>query len=114
MLLLTAECLLYMFVALALGIFISTKAKDQMSALFLSALALMMPTMLLSGFIFQRTPLPLQIIGNAIPATWFNPIIKGIMIKGIGLETLWKHTLVLGVMALCFITLSLKNFKDRL
>jgi ABC-2 type transport system permease protein len=114
--LLAFECVLYMFVALSLGIFISTKAKDQMTAMFLSALGLMMPTMLLSGFIFPREsmPIPLQIIGNAIPATWFNPIIKGIMIKGVGLDVLWKQTLILGGMALFFLGLSLRNFKDRL
>ncbi len=115
-LLLAFECILYMFVSLSLGIFISTKAKDQMGALFLSALGLMMPTMLLSGFIFPREsmPLALQIVGNIIPATWFNPIIKGIMIKGVGLEFLWKQTLVLAGMALFFLVLSMKNFKDRL
>ncbi len=114
--LLAAECVLYMFVALSLGIFISTKAKDQMTAMFMSALGLMMPTMLLSGFIFPREsmPMPLQVIGSAIPATWFNTIVKGIMIKGVGLEYLWKQTLVLGGMALFFLALSLRNFKDRL
>jgi ABC-2 type transport system permease protein len=115
-LLLAAECVLYMFVALSLGIFISTRAKDQMSAMFMSALGLMMPTMLLSGFIFPRESMPqaLQMIGNVIPATHFNPIVKGIMIKGVGLESLWKHTLVLGGMAVVFLVLSLRNFKDRL
>lgn len=115
-LLLAGECVLYMFVALSLGIFISTKAKDQMTAMFLSALGLMMPTMLLSGFIFPREsmPLPLQIVGGAIPATWFNIIVKGIMIKGVGLQYLWKETLVLGGMAVFFLVLSLRNFKDRL
>ncbi|MCC7466989.1 MAG: ABC transporter permease [Saprospiraceae bacterium] len=115
-LLLTAECVLYMFVALSLGIFISTKAKDQMTAMFISALGLMMPTMLLSGFIFPREsmPVPLQVIGSAIPATWFNPIIKGIMIKGTGLDVLWKQTAVLGGMAIFFLAVSLRNFKDRL
>jgi ABC-2 type transport system permease protein len=115
-LLLGLECVLYMFVALSLGIFISTRAKDQMSAMFMSALGLMMPTMLLSGFIFPREsmPLPLQWIGNVIPATHFNPIVKGIMIKGVGLESLWKQTAVLGGMALFFLALSLRNFKDRL
>ncbi len=116
MLLLAVECILYMFVSLSLGIFISTRAKDQMGALFLSALGLMMPTMLLSGFIFPRESMPvaLQIVGNVIPATWFNPIIKGIMIKGVGLQFLWKQTLVLGGMALFFLIVSLRSFKDRL
>lgn len=115
-LLLAGECILYMFVALSLGIFISTKAKDQMTAMFMSALGLMMPTMLLSGFIFPRESMPwiLQAIGTAIPATWFNPVVKGVMIKGVGLEVLWKQTLILGGMALFFLALSMKNFKSRL
>ncbi|MBL7827081.1 MAG: ABC transporter permease [Saprospiraceae bacterium] len=115
-LLLAGECLLYMFVALSLGIFISTRAKDQMTAMFMSGLGLLMPTMLLSGFIFPRESMPkvLQYIGNIIPASWFNPIVKGIMIKGVGLEALWTHTIILGLMALVFLVLSLKNFKDRL
>lgn len=114
--LLALECTLYMFVALALGIFISTRAANQQQAMFLSALGLMMPTMLLSGFIFPREsmPWPLQKIGGAIPATWFNQIIKGIMIKGVGLDHLWFPTAILGLMALIFIGLSVRNFKSRL
>ncbi|MBK8921516.1 MAG: ABC transporter permease [Saprospirales bacterium] len=115
-LLLGLECLLYMFVALSLGIFISTRAKTQMVAMFASALGLMMPTILLSGFLFPRESMPLllQIISVLFPATWFIPIIKGVMIKGVGLEYLWKETLVLALMALGFIGLSLRNFKNRL
>jgi ABC-2 type transport system permease protein len=115
-LLLSLETLLYMFVALSLGIFISTRAKDQMSAMFMSGLGLLMPTMLLSGFIFpiESMPVPLQVISNVIPATWFNTIVKGVMIKGVGLESLWKPTLVLAGMGLFFLVLSLRNFKDRL
>ncbi|HMX40075.1 MAG TPA: ABC transporter permease [Saprospiraceae bacterium] len=114
--LLAASCVLYMFVALSLGIFISTRAKDQMTAMFMSALGLMMPTVLLSGFIFPREsmPMPLQVIGNIIPATHFNPVVKGIMIKGVGLEALWRQVSILGLMAIVFVALSLRNFKDRL
>lgn len=73
--LLALECLLYMFVSLSLGIFISTRARDQMGALLMSALGLMMPTMLLSGFIFPRESMPqvLQAVGTAIPATLVQP-----------------------------------------
>jgi ABC-2 type transport system permease protein len=114
--LLACESALYMLVALALGIFISTKAGDQQQAMFISALGLMMPTMLLSGFIFPRESMPwvLQKIGALIPATWFNQIIKGIMIKGIGIDLLWFPTMILGIMAVVFIGLSARNFKNRL
>lgn len=115
-LLLSLESALYMLVALSLGIFISTRAADQQQAMFISALGLMMPTVLLSGFIFPREsmPWPLQKIGAVIPATWFNQIIKGVMIKGVGLETLWLQTLVLVLMAVVFIGLSIRNFKHKL
>jgi ABC-type multidrug transport system, permease component len=114
--LLALESALYMLVALSLGIFISTRAADQQQAMFMSALGLMMPTVLLSGFIFPREsmPWPLQKIGAAIPATWFNQIIKGVMIKGVGLETLWFQTLVLVFMAVVLIGLSVRNFKNKL
>ena len=115
-LLLTFECVLYMFVALSLGIFISTRSANQQQAMFMSALGLMMPTMLLSGFIFPRESMPqiLQAIGTAIPATWFNTIVKGIMIKGVGLDVLWKESLIMVGMALFFLAISMRNFKDRL
>lgn len=115
-LLLGFECFLYMFVALSLGILISTKAKSQMVALFASALALMMPTIILSGFLFPRESMPLflQAIGTLFPATWFIPIIKGVMIKGVGLSYIWKETLILVAMAIVFIGLSVRNFKSRL
>jgi ABC-2 type transport system permease protein len=114
--LLACECALYMFVALSLGILISTKTATQQQAMFLSALGLLMPTMLLSGFIFPRESMPqaLQVVGNIIPATWFIQIIKAVMIKGSGFSNIWFQTSVLGFMALVFVGLSVRNFKDRL
>ena len=71
---------------------------------------------LLSGFIFPITsmPLPLQIISNIIPAKWFIIIVKGIMLKGVGLSFIWKETLILVGMTLFFIVLSTKKYKIRL
>lgn len=114
--LLALETTLYMFVALSLGILISTRAADQQTALFMSGLGLLMPTMLLSGFIFPRESMPyvLQLVGNIIPATWFNQIIKSIMIKGVGISYLYIQTAVLLCMAVVFLALSMRNFKDRL
>ncbi|PIQ17536.1 MAG: multidrug ABC transporter permease, partial [Flavobacteriaceae bacterium CG18_big_fil_WC_8_21_14_2_50_34_36] len=51
-------------------------------------------------------PLPLQIISNIIPARWFIVILKGIMLKGIGITYLWKETVILVVMAIFFLVLS--------
>jgi ABC-2 type transport system permease protein len=59
-------------------------------------------------------PVPLQIISNIIPAKWFIIIIKGIMLKGVGMAFIWKETLILVGMTLFFIGLSVKKYKIRL
>lgn len=113
---LMAECLLFIFLALALGIFISTVSKSQQVAMMLSMFALMLPTIILSGFIFpiRNMPVALQIFSNIIPPRWFIIIIKNIMLKGTGLAYVWKETLILVVMTISLILLSIKKFKIRL
>ncbi len=114
--LLLAENMLYILLALSIGIFISTMTSKQQVAMFISAFALMMPTLLLSGFIFPIENMPqfLQWITYIMPPRWFIVIIKNIMIKGVGITYVWKETLILLVMTLIFITLSIKKFKIRL
>ncbi len=114
--LLGAESILFIVNALSLGILISTISKTQQTAMMVSLMGLMLPVILLSGFIFPITsmPLPLQAISNIIPAKWFIIILKGIMLKGVGLAYLWKETLVLLAMTLFFIGLSIKKYKIRL
>ena len=116
LLLLLAETLLYITMALSLGIFISTISNSQQVAMFISMFALLLPTMLLSGFIFpiENMPWPLQWLSTLIPAKYFIIIIKDLMIKGTGLLYVWKETLVLLLMTFIFIGLSIKNFKIRL
>jgi ABC-2 type transport system permease protein len=79
-------------------------------------MGLMLPVILLSGFIFpiSSMPIPLQIISNIIPAKWFIIILKGIMLKGVGLAYIWKETLILLGMTLLFIGISTKKYKIRL
>jgi ABC-2 type transport system permease protein len=114
--LLGAESILFIVNALSLGILISTISKTQQTAMMVSLMGLMLPVILLSGFIFpiSSMPLPLQVISNIIPAKWFIIILKGIMLKGVGLAYLWKETLVLLAMTLFFIGLSIKKYKIRL
>jgi ABC-2 type transport system permease protein len=116
MLLLLAESILFIVMSLSLGIFISTVSRTQQVAMMLSMFALMLPTILLSGFIFpiENMPLPLQIVSNLMPSRWFIVIVKGIMVKGVGLAFLWKETLIIVAMTLVFIALSVKKFKIRL
>jgi len=114
--LLGVESVLFIITSLALGILISTISSTQQTAMMISLMGLMLPTILLSGFIFPITsmPLPLQIISNIIPARWFIVILKGIMLKGVGLSFLWKETVILVVMAIFFLVLSVKKYKIRL
>jgi len=114
--LLGVESVLFIITSLALGILISTISSTQQTAMMISLIGLMLPTILLSGFIFPITsmPLPLQIISNIIPARWFIVILKGIMLKGVGLSFLWKETVILVVMAIFFLVLSVKKYKIRL
>jgi ABC-2 type transport system permease protein len=114
--LLLAENFLFISLALSLGILISTLAKSQQVAMFISLFALMLPTMLLSGFIIpiENMPVILQWLTYIIPPKYFIIIIKNIMIKGTGFEFVWKETLVLFGMMLLFIIISVKKFKVRL
>ncbi|MDO6516715.1 ABC transporter permease [Zobellia uliginosa] len=114
--LLAMESILFIVSALALGILISTVSATQQTAMMISLMGLMLPVILLSGFIFpiSSMPVPLQMISNIIPAKWFIIIIKGIMLKGVGLEFIWKETLILLGMTVFFIALSVRKYKIRL
>ena len=114
--LLLAESLLFISLALSLGILISTVSKSQQVAMFISLFALMLPTVLLSGFIFpiENMPLPLQWLCQLMPPKYFIVIIKNIMLKGLGFMYIWKETLVLFVMMCVFIAISVKKFNIRL
>jgi len=114
--LLLAESILFIVMALALGIFISTVSKTQQQAMLLSMFALMLPTILLSGFIFpiENMPVVLQWVSHVMPSKWFIIIIKDIMLKGVGIAYFWKETLIIFFMTLFFIGMSVKKFKLRL
>lgn len=115
-LLLGLESVLFIITSLALGILISTVAETQQTAMMISLMGLMLPTILLSGFIFPVESMPkiLELLSNIVPAKWFIIIIKGIMIKGVGFGFIWKETLILLGMTLFFIVMSIKKYKTRL
>jgi len=114
--LLAAESILFILVSLSLGLLISSGAESQQTAMFISLVALFLPTVMLSGFMFpvENMPLPLRIVSNVVPAKWYYIIVKSVMIKGTGLQTIWKETLILAGMMLFFLSLAIKNFKIRL
>ncbi len=114
--LLGLEVMLFILTSLGLGILISTLVSTQQTAMMISLIALMLPTIILSGFIFpiENMPRLLQILTYIIPARWFLVIIKDIMLKGVGIAFFWKETLILAAMCLLLLGISIKKLKVRL
>ncbi len=108
--------LLFIVVALSLGILISSIATTQVTAMLVSGMLLMMPVLLLSGMIFpiENMPVILQWISNIIPARWFISAVKKIMIEGLDITYVLKEVGILVGMALFLIVVSVKKFKVRL
>jgi drug efflux transport system permease protein len=114
--LLLAEGTLFILVALSLGILVSARTSSQRVAMLAAMMGTMLPTQMLSGFIFpiESMPRPLQWVSIIVPARWFVLIARGIMLKGIGLTYLWRETLVLAAMTLVLLVASTRSFKVRL
>lgn len=107
---------LFIFMALSLGLFISTVVQTQQTAIMISGIGLMMPTIILSGMLFsiENMPLPLQWLSCMVPARWFIAAVKKIMIEGFGAASILKETGILAGMAFLFVAASIKNIKNRL
>lgn len=116
LLLMLAECMLYILMSLSLGILISTVSKTMQQAIFISLVGMMLPTILLSGFIFpiENMAKIYDWVSAIFPPRYFIVVIKNIMIKGTGFLFVWKETLILIAFTLVFIGLSIRNFKIRL
>jgi len=114
--LLLGEGLLFIVVSLALGMLISARTSSQRVAMLAALVGTMLPTMLLSGFIFpiESMPAVLQWVSAAMPARWFVLVARGIMLKGVGVAYLWRPTLILLAMAAGLLTLSTHSFSERL
>ncbi len=114
--LLFSEVLLFIISSLTLGLLISAISNTQQAAMLISMLGLMLPTILLSGFIFPISSMPtiLQYISNILPAKWFIIIIKSIMLKGTGINVIAFETTVIAIITVILGILTVKKFKIRL
>lgn len=108
--------LLYSFVALCLGLLVSTLVDKQQSAMLICGMVLMLPVMLLSGMIFpiENMPLPLQILSNIVPAKWYIIALRDVMIKGLSWQSILPEIGILLLMMTVLIAVSVKRFKIRL
>jgi ABC-2 type transport system permease protein len=107
---------LFIICTLGQGIFISTVARGQLLASQLAMVSTFLPAFLLSGFMFAiaNMPVPVQVITHVIPARYFVAIVKGIYLRGVGLEILWRDTLFLAVFGLVIVALAIARFRKRL
>ncbi len=107
---------LFLFSVLGLGLLISTIAKTQRVAMLLSMLTSLLPTFLLSGFVFsiEDMPIALQLITYLVPARYFLEILRGIYMKGVGLRILWLDVVWLIGFALAMLFISTMRFRKRL
>lgn len=114
--LLLSASMLFSLVGLALGVLIAAVTSSQLAAMLLALGGTMLPNTLLSGLIFPiaSMPMPLQVVTNIVPARWFIEIVRGIMLKGIGLAELWPNLLVLSVMLLVLLTAAIRKTNVRL
>jgi ABC-2 type transport system permease protein len=108
--------LVFVIAMLALGLLVSTLVENQVIALLISGMGLMMPTALLSGMIFPIDNMPwiLRTISACLPARWFIAAVRKIMIEGLDFMFIYKEFLILCFMTLVLLMVSLKKFKIRL
>ncbi|HTJ21368.1 MAG TPA: ABC transporter permease [Gemmatimonadaceae bacterium] len=116
LILLIAEGMLFILVSLSIGILISARTTSQRVAMLAVVMITLLPTQMLSGVVFPIESMPrfLQFMSQFFPARWFIVIVRGVMLKGVGLAYLWQETVILGVMAVILLTASTRSFKVRL
>ncbi|HEX6593438.1 MAG TPA: ABC transporter permease, partial [Bacillota bacterium] len=113
--LLIALSLLFLVATLAMGLLISTIAKNQLQAMYM-AFAVILPSVILSGFVFPRDSMPflIQAFGGFIPLTYYLEILRGIFLKGVSINILWPQTLILFIFTIIICIMTVFKFKKQL
>jgi ABC-2 type transport system permease protein len=114
-LLLYAIALLFVVASLAFGLVISTLARTQQQAMQL-AFFFVLPNILLSGFMFPRQAMPVffQGVGLLLPLTYFLKVLRGILLKGVGLDALWREVATLAAFGGILIAIAVRRFRKTL
>jgi ABC-2 type transport system permease protein len=107
---------LFMLSTLGGGLFISTISKTQFQAMIMSSFVLIMPMIFLSGFTFpiENMPQVVQYVTYFIPLRYFNVIVRGIILKGLGIADLWQETLALFSIGIAILTFASLRFHKKL
>jgi len=114
--LLLVLCLVYLLSTLGLGLFVSTISATQQQAMMTSSFFFLIPMVFLSGFVFpvENMPAAIQPVTYLIPLKYFLEILRGIFLKGVGLEVLWKDALLLLAWGIGILTLATLRSRKRL
>ncbi|PTX91450.1 ABC transporter permease [Opitutus sp. ER46] len=114
--LLFAMAALFIVGTLSQGILLSIIARQQLLASQLAMVSTFLPAFLLSGFMFAiaNMPIPVQVITTIVPARYFVALVKGIYLRGVGLETLWADALFLTLFATIVLGLAVARFRKKL
>ena len=114
--LLVAMSAIYLLTTLGLGLFVSTISKTQQQAMMTSTFFFLIPMMYLSGFVFPIENMPdlIQPFTYLIPLRYFVIILRGIFLKGVGLETLWPQALALFAWGVVILSLAVMRSSKRL
>jgi drug efflux transport system permease protein len=106
---------LFLITTLGLGLLISTLANTQQEAM-LTTIFLIMPSIFLSGFFFPLDAMPtwLQVVSYAIPLRYFLIIVRGIILKGVGVESLWGEIIALALFAVVVMAIAARRFRKSL
>ena len=113
---LTALSLLYLTSSLGTGVFVSTIADTMQSAMLAAIFISLLPSVLLSGFIFpiENMPVAIQLITYLFPGRYFVTAIRGVYLKGVGLSVLWPEALMLLCFTTAIVWLSASRFQEKL
>jgi ribosome-dependent ATPase len=113
--LLLALCVLFLFTALGLGLLVSTLAKTQLQAIQF-AFIIMLPSILLSGFVFPREsmPDPIYWISYLIPVSYFIEILRGVILRAANARDLWPHIVGMAVCCVAILSVSVLRFRKQL
>lgn len=116
LLLLAVATLLYLFGSMALGLMLSAVLKSQQVALQTALLASMLPSLLLSGFLFpiSNMPVVLQAVTYVVPARYYISITRGLFLKGVGVEALWPDLVAMVVYAVVLVGIATSRFSRSL
>jgi ABC-2 type transport system permease protein len=107
---------LFLLNTLGLGLLVSTLVRNQQQAMMTAAFMVMIPMIYLSGLIFpiENMPRAIQAVTYAIPLRYYSTVIRGIFLKGAGLETLWREAVVLAAMGTGLLAIASLRFRKRL